>query len=185
MANAGYGFNTSQVAMVLTGAEDAPTLKARFSLVPGVGGGLGTSTLGGTFSKVADYLWSIAGGARQGGKLAIATTAVAASATATFATVVAGNTVVIGGVTFTGHDTTTTGVQFLTGTTDAISAASLAAKVVVATSAAAVVTFTAIVPGVVGNFITLTATGVPITVTGSGFLVSGAQDAWVTSNKGL
>ena len=121
-------------------------------------------------------------------------TGVASSGTATFSTVVATNTVVIGGVTFTGHDSTTTGVQFLTGVTDAVSAASLAAKVnantttnklVVASAAGAVVTFTSIAPGTVGNFVTLTASGVPVAVTGSGYLAGGTVADQVVISEGL
>jgi hypothetical protein len=127
------------------------------------------------------------------GRIAVSTAAVAASATATFSTVVAGNTVTIGGVTFTGSDTPTTGVQFLTGATDTLSAASLASKInanttanklVIATASGAVVTLKALSGGPQGNFITLTAVGVPITVTGSGFLASGSADAPVTVYNG-
>jgi len=121
-------------------------------------------------------------------------TGVAASATATFSTVVATNTVTIGGVTFTGSDTASGAVQFLTGTTDTLSAASLAAvvnanttanKLVKATSAGAVVTFTAVAPGTAGNFITLTKNGAPITVTGSGFLAGGTTATQVVISEGL
>jgi hypothetical protein len=121
-------------------------------------------------------------------------TGVSASGTATFSTVVAGNTVVVGGVTFTGSNTASGAVQFLTGTTDALSAASLAAvinanttanKLVKATSSANVVTITAVVPGPGGNFITLTATGVPIVVTGAGFLASGTVGSQVVISEGL
>ena len=117
--------------------------------------------------------------------------AVASSGTATFATVVAGNSVTIGGVTFTGNNAPT-GAQFLTGATDAASAASLAAvvnanttanKIVKASAAGAVVTFTAVVPGTSGNFITLAAVGVPITVSGA-LLTGGTVGAQVTISEG-
>lgn len=126
--------------------------------------------------------------------ITVQTGEVGASATATFSTVVAGNTVVIGGTTFTGSDTASGAVQFLTGTTDTISAASLASvinanttvnKLVRATSAGAVVTITSVVPGPVGNFITLTKVGAPITVTGSGFLAGGTVAAQVVISEGL
>jgi hypothetical protein len=135
--------------------------------------------------RLATFVNMTAGGVHSG-RYTIATSAVQASATATFVNVVAGNSVTVGGVAFTGHDSTTTSVQFLTGTTDTISAASLASqinanstanKLVHATSALGVVTISSIVPGKVGNFITLTAVGSPITVTGSGFLADGDQDA--------
>lgn len=120
-------------------------------------------------------------------------TAVAASGTATFSTVVAGNTVTIGGVTFTGSDTASGAVQFLTGTTDAISAASLAAvvnanttanEIVRASSSGAVVTFTARVPGASGNFITLAKVGAPITVSGA-LLTGGSTGDQVIISEGL
>lgn len=120
-------------------------------------------------------------------------TAVAASGTATFATVVAGNTVTIGGVTFTGSNTPSGAVQFLTGTTDALSAASLASvvnanttanEIVRASSSGAVVTFTARIPGVTGNLIALSATGVPVTVSGA-LLTGGTTGDQVIISEGL
>jgi len=118
---------------------------------------------------------------------------VAASGTATFSTVVATNSVTIGGVTFTGSDTPTGAVQFLTGTTDALSAVSLASvinanttanKLVVASAAGAVVTFTSVVPGPVGNFITLAKSGSPISVSGA-LLTGGTISAQVVISEGL
>lgn len=118
---------------------------------------------------------------------------VAASGTATFSTVVATNSVTIGGTTFTGSDTPSGAVQFLTGTTDTISAASLATavnanttanKLVKATSSGAVVTFTAVVPGPVGNFITLAKSGSPISVSGA-LLTGGTVAAQVVISEGL
>lgn len=143
--------------------------------------------------RLATFVNMTAGGVHSG-RYTIATSAVQASATATFSTVVSGNSVTIGGVTFTGNDTTTTSIQFLTGVTDTISAASLAAKInahttanklVHATSSGAVVTMTSIVPGTVGNFITLTKSGNPITVSGSGFLAGGTQDSPKVFYNGL
>lgn len=120
-------------------------------------------------------------------------TGVAASGTATFSTVVATNTVTIGGVTFTGSDTPTGAVQFLTGATDALSAASLASvvnanttanKIVKASSSGAVVTFTAVVPGVSGNFITLAKVGAPISISGA-LLAGGTVGDQVVISEGL
>ncbi len=120
------------------------------------------------------------------------TAAVRASSTATCASVVATDTIVIGGTTLTAiaNAGTPTSAQFRIGTgggagQNAMCAANIAAainanttinKLVYATSAAAVVTITALQAGAVGNKITLTSTGGTITVTGSGFLASGAGD---------
>lgn len=120
-------------------------------------------------------------------------TGVAASGTATFSTVVATNTVTIGGVTFTGSDTPSGAVQFLTGTTDPLSAANLAAivnanttanKIVKATAAGAIVTFTSVVPGTSGNFITLAKVGAPIAVSGA-VLAGGTVGDQVVISEGL
>jgi phage tail sheath gpL-like len=100
---------------------------------------------------------------------------VAASATITLASC-ATDTVTIGGITFTGSATPSGDVQFETDGDDTADAAALAAKinahptlsaVVGASSNLGVVTVTAKVKGVVGNFITLSETGSTITVSGS------------------
>ena len=92
---------------------------------------------------------------------------------ATFASVVATDTLVIGGVTLTAVNSGATSVQFNVGATDTITAANAATainalttvnKKVYATSSGAVVTITALVPGTVGNAITTTAGGGTITV---------------------
>lgn len=191
MANAGYGFNTSQVAMVLTASEDAKTMKSRFSSVPGVGGAV--NQLNGAFQKVAEYLTAIAGGARQGGKLLTATSAVAAKGAITLAAFAAADTVTVNGVVFTGIASGATGNQFNIGASDTLTAVNLvnvfnvsaSAKtknVAVATSAAAIVTFTAIVPGEVGNLMTLAISAHGSVSTA---VAGGTQDAWGTSRKGL
>lgn len=176
---------TSYFNIVVTSGAGAPTVKGRLRLLAGFRPE--------AIERVASFISRIAGGV-SAGRLVIATTAVRASATATFSTVVATNSVTIGGVTFTGIDTLTTGNQFVTGTTDTLSAASLAKyvnantttnKLVIASSSGAVVTFTSIVPGPVGNFITLTKSGNPITVTGAGFLASGSSDVPVTIYNGI
>lgn len=125
--------------------------------------------------------------------ITVQTGGVSASGTATFSTVVATNTVTIGGVTFTGSDTPSGTVQFLTGVTDALSASSLATivnanttanKLVRATSAGAVVTFTSVVPGPVGNFVTLAKVGAPISVSGA-VLAGGTVASQVVISEGL
>jgi hypothetical protein len=110
--------------------------------------------------------------------------AVQASATATLSSAVATNAVTINGAAITAVASGATADQWNIGGDDTASAVNLAAAinasttariagVVKATSAAAVVTITAVVPGLAGNGITLTKTGAPITVTGSGFLAGG------------
>lgn len=105
-----------------------------------------------------------------------------ATGTATLASVVATNTLVIGGVTLTCVNSGATSVQFNKGTTDTLTAVNLAAainalttinKVVQATSAAAVVTIASLIPGTIGNLITLSAGGGTITV---GAALTGGTD---------
>lgn len=118
---------------------------------------------------------------------------VAATGTVTFSAVVQNDTVTIGNVVFTGKDSPSTNVQFLTGSTDTASATSLAAKInahptvskyVSATSLNAVVTLTALVPGVIGNSfpIAISAHG---SVSGSGFLTGGTEGNTSTFAHGL
>lgn len=103
---------------------------------------------------------------------------VAASNTLTLASVIATDTVTIGGVTFTftSSPSAETDVE-VDGATDAddaealkaaINAHSTLSQVVVATRSSAVVTVTALQKGVVGNFITLAQSGGTITIGGSG-----------------
>lgn len=89
---------------------------------------------------------------------------VSATGTVTFSSIAAADTVTIGGTVFTGSNSPSGAVQFLTGTTDTLSAVSLASvikanttvnKLVSATSSGAVITLTAVVSGPVSNFITL------------------------------
>lgn len=96
-----------------------------------------------------------------------------ATGTATLSSVIATNTLVIGGVTITGVASGATSVQFNIGGTDTITAANIVAtinalttlnKVVQASSSAAVVTIMSLIPGTIGNLITTTAGGGTITV---------------------
>ena len=120
---------------------------------------------------------------------------VAASATATLASCVS-DTITIGGITFTGTGSPTTELHFETDGDDTADAAALAAainahstlsKVVSASSAAAVVTISCLIPGVIGNFITLSETGTTITVSAAALAggTGGAQEAVQTSEMGL
>jgi len=116
--------------------------------------------------------------------------AVRASGTVTFSGIAAGDTVTINGRVYTGSDTPSGAQQFLTGTTDAASATSLAAKinadtsalvsgVVTASPSSAVTTITAVWPGAEGNGLTI-AISAHGSVSGSGKLTSGA--AGTTAN---
>lgn len=96
-----------------------------------------------------------------------------ASGTATFASVVATDTLVIGGVTITAVNSGATSVQFNVGSSDTETAANAVAtinalttlnKVVQATSALGVITISSLYPGTIGNLITLSSTGGTITV---------------------
>ena len=140
-------------------------------------------------TRLAEFLEQASEG---GGKpctvqFSIAPTApVNATATATCASVIAGNTLVIGGTTLTAVANNTaapTTAQFRIGTSDTECATNICQAInnnatikgkVYATTAAAVVTIKAKSPGAAGNAITLTSGGGTITVTGSGFLASGA-----------
>lgn len=109
--------------------------------------------------------------------------AVAATGTVTLASLVATDTVTIAGVVLTCVASGATGAQFNVGGTDTITAASIAAlinslaslnQIVSATSAAAVVTLTCLVPGTIGNLVTI-AISAHGSVSGGGKLASGAQ----------
>ncbi len=156
-------------------------------------GWLRLSASSGRFSieRIASYLSAIAGGAFSG-SIKCATGAVSATGTVTFSSIVATDTVTIGATVFTGSDTSTGTSQFRTGGTDTTAATSLAAvinlntttnKLVTATSSLGVVTITCQVPGLLGNFfpIAISAHG---SVSGSGKLTSGAEDANITVANG-
>jgi len=99
-----------------------------------------------------------------------------ASATATLATVVADNTITIGGVTLTAKASPADQTQFAVGASNTECAAALAAAInahttlkhlVYASASAAVVTISAVVPGPVGNQIPVSRVGSPITLSGA------------------
>ena len=109
---------------------------------------------------------------------------VSASATITLASVQAGDTVTIAGVTLTAHAATQSGTVFKVGVSDTADAADLVRCIlantslddwVTASSLVDVVTVTCLVPGVVGNGLTLVSSnGTRLAVTGSGRLAGGA-----------
>lgn len=105
-----------------------------------------------------------------------------ATGTATFASVIATNTLVIGGVTITAVNSSPSSVQFLVGATDTITAANAVTtinalttlnKVVQASSSGEVITIVSLIPGTIGNLITLSAGGGTITV---GAALTGGTD---------
>lgn len=115
-----------------------------------------------------------------------------ASATATLNTVIATNTLVIGGVTLTCVNSGATSVQFNKGATDTLTAVNLAAAInalttmnkrVGATSSGAVVTIYSLIPGTIGNLITTTAGGGTITVAST--LTGGTDGSIGTISHGL
>lgn len=115
----------------------------------------------------------------------IASACASATATLVALSISQNDTITIAGTALTARTSASTTAQWTIGTTDTISATNLAAainanatiqKVVRATSAAGVVTIVCIVPGPVGNEVRLTKSSSGITVTGSGFLASGASD---------
>ena len=118
--------------------------------------------------------------------------AVSAVNAVTLASIVQNDTVTVCGTVFTGKDAPAGAVQFLTGTTDELSAVSLAAvinahttvgKLVTATSALKVVSLTCNTPGLVGNFLTL-AISAHGSVTGAVF-ASGAEGNNGTLHQGI
>lgn len=186
---------SSQFVLVVTDSRDTATVRSE--VLPGFASLTNTlvDNQGDAWAYCRD-IGSYFEGAALGNKsinIIVQTGTVAASGTATFSTVVATNTVTIGGVLFTGSDTASGTAQFLTGTTDTLSAVSLASvvnsnttanKLVSATSSGAVVTFTALVPGTIGNFITLAKSGVPIAISGA-VLAGGTIAAEVVISEGL
>jgi phage tail sheath gpL-like len=148
---------------------------------------------------ICNHLQALASGNAKGTVYAQSAPAdpVAASGTWTLDTVVATDTVTVGPITFTGTDTPTTNLHFDTSlATDALIAADIAravnehpvaSTIVTASAASAVVTVTAKVRGVVGNWIAFTDGDSTITSSGSGYLAGGTggvTDAEATYNFG-
>lgn len=105
-----------------------------------------------------------------------------ATGTAVFSSVIATNTLVIGGVTITAVNSGATSVQFNVGASNTITAANAVTtinalttlnKVVQASSSGGTITIVSLVPGTIGNLITLSAGGGTITV---GAALTGGTD---------
>lgn len=152
-----------------------PTIKMYRTNLPAKFARLGTGNL-------SKYLRAVATGLRKGTVTVQpdGTVGVKAKGTVTIVTAVATNALTINGVAFTAiaNGGSPTGNQWCVGaggTADTDSATALAAKinasttalvknVVTATSAAGVVTLRAFTPGLLGNCITVAATGAPLTL---------------------
>ena len=140
-------------------------------------------------NKIGTYFTGLAMG-RVGSSVRVVMTAVAATGNVALSSIAAGDTITVGATVFTGSDTPTTDLEFLTGTTDAASAASLVAKInaqadtskyVLATNpSGANVALASLVPGVIGNAIIL-ARSAHATVTA---FSGGSEDTPVTLPHG-
>jgi phage tail sheath gpL-like len=133
-----------------------------------------------------EELMGVLAGRRAMVRTCIASACASATATIVASSMSANDTIIVAGVTLTAKASPSGSAEFLlTASSDTTTAAAIAAcinahatiqKVVRATSAHGVVTLTCIYPGTIGNFVTLTKSSSGITVTGSGFLASGACD---------
>lgn len=140
--------------------------------------------------RVVRHLQSILSGSKRANSIRVwadGADPVAASGTIACATALATHTATVNGVVFTAVAGAAGANQFSIDGTDTQDAAALAAAinastsagivgVVSATSAAAVVTVTCLVPGVIGNAITLASSGATLAVSGAK-LASGAGSA--------
>lgn len=140
--------------------------------------------------QVAEYLDRLVNGSSNLNSGRLVTGAVKATGTITFSSLAAADTVTINGVVFTARVSPSGANEFALGANDTAAAANLAAKinasplagianVVTATSALGVVTLQCVVPGLVGNAVTI-AISAHGSVSGSGRLTSGAE-ASITS----
>lgn len=139
--------------------------------------------------NIGRYFSSLGMG-RVGTSTRVVCTAVAATGNVALSSIAAGDTITVGATVFTGSDTPATDLEFLTGTTDAASAASLAAKinaqsdtskyVSASVPSGANVALTSLVAGVIGNAIIL-ARSAHATVTA---FAGGSEDTPVTLSHG-
>jgi hypothetical protein len=146
-----------------------------------------------SIERVASLFSDVAGGVHSG-YLSLATTAVQATGTITLSSFVATNTITVAGVTFTGVASGATGNQFNIGASDTATAANAVAAInasttsglnsmVIASSSGAVITITSLVPGYIGNMITL-AISAHGSVSGAN-LTGGSEDAAINMYNGI
>lgn len=146
-----------------------------------------------SITNVITHLRGLLGGVRRARVLACVSSAFASGTlTITNASVANNDTVTIGGVAFTAKTSGATGPQFNIGAdatataaaaVAAVNASATASKLVKASSALGVVTFQALVPGPIGNFITLAKSGTGFAVSAA-VLAGGASDEVDTYNFG-
>ncbi len=114
-----------------------------------------------------------------------------ATGTAVCASVIQGDTIVIGGITLTASNATQDATHFVRGA-DALTATNLATcinantsldQLVQASASSATVTIACLVPGTIGNLVTVTSTGGTITVPAA--LTGGTDGASGTMSHGL
>lgn len=115
-----------------------------------------------------------------------------ATGTAVCASVIAGDTIVIGGVTLTADNSTQNATTFVRATSNTTTATNLTTcinantsldQTVQATSSGGTVTIACLIPGTIGNLVTVTSTGGTITVPAA--LTGGTDGASGTVSHGL
>jgi phage tail sheath gpL-like len=150
---------SSLFRITVTSGASAATVKGRLRLNV-------TGYAPSVIERVGSYFSTVAG-AIHTGRLSIVTTAVQATGTITLSSLANNDTITVNGVVYTAKTSGASGLnQFNLGASDTTAAANFVAKlnadtstsitdVVTATSALAVITFTSVVPGNVGNAITI------------------------------
>lgn len=135
------------------------------------------------FSAMGAYFTGIGAGINEISVMKTSAAMVAATGTVVGSTVVATNTVVIGGFTLTAVASGATANQFNVGGTDTLTMAALAAKInghatlstyVSAEASGTSVILTAVAPGTIGNGISLAATG-GLSISGSATRMAGGS----------
>jgi len=167
----GTGIKT--MTFVVQTNSNIPTVK----LLPISGAG-GSSNVA---RQISEFFYDLNNGVYRSNTMVIQGGAYA-SGTAVFASVVATNTLVIGGITITAIASGASLVQFNVGLTDTatasnavntINALTTLNKVVQATSTGATITISSLIPGTIGNLITLSTNAGTITV---GSALTGGTD---------
>lgn len=176
----------SQWRITVKSGASAATVKARLRL-------FSTGFAPSVIERVASYISAVAGGVHTG-RLSVVTSAVQASGTITLSSLAAADTITVNGRTYTASASPSGAQQFLVTGGDTLAGAAFAAAmnadtstlvsdVVTASSAAGVITITSIVPGNVGNAMTI---AISAHGTASGArLTGGTEDTPVSLYNGL